>query len=50
MADRAISMRLHTELLERLDQQAKGRGTNRSELIRKVLTAFCDQQEGGRRG
>lgn len=43
-----VSMRLDVELRERLADHAKRRGWNRSELIRKVLTAWCDQQEGVR--
>lgn len=43
--ERMVSLRLDTELVERLAHQAKGRGWSRSELIRKVLSAWCDQQE-----
>lgn len=45
MTDRAISMRLPTDLLERLDEQADLRQCNRSQIIRRVLTAWCDKQE-----
>lgn len=48
MADQMISLRLDVDLRERLTEQAEKRGWSRSELIRRVLTAFCDQQEGVR--
>lgn len=48
MADRAISMRLPTDLLERLDEQAEKRDLARSVVIRRVLTAWCDQEEAKR--
>lgn len=44
--DRAVSMRLPTDLLERLTEQAAARRWTRSELIRKVLAAWCDAQDG----
>ena len=46
MADQMISLRLDVRLREQLTEQAAKRGWNRSELIRKVLAAWCDQQEG----
>ena len=48
MGDRAISMRLPTDLLERLDEQAEKRELPRSVVIRRVLTAWCDQEESKR--
>lgn len=43
--DRMVSMRLPTDLMERVTQQARSRGWSRSDLIRRVLTAWCDSQE-----
>ena len=48
MGDQMISLRLDVELRERLSEQAEKRGWNRSELIRRVLSAWCEQQEGTR--
>lgn len=48
MADQMISLRLDVDLRERLTLLAEKRGWSRSELIRKVLTAWCDSQEGVR--
>lgn len=46
--EQMVSMRLSTELVEKLEHAAKARGWNRSELIRRVLDAWCDQQSGVR--
>lgn len=43
-----VSMRLDVELRERLEFHATKRGWTRSELIRRVLSAWCEQQEGVR--
>lgn len=43
--ERMISLRLSTELVEQLAVQAKARGWSRSDLIRRVLTQFCERQE-----
>ena len=43
--ERMVSMRLSTELVEQLEVQARRRECNRSELIRRVLSAWCELQE-----
>lgn len=43
--DIRIQIRLDKETLDRLDEFAKSKSTNRSEVIRKGINMVCEQQK-----
>lgn len=47
--DAQISLRLPHALIERLDAEAEGRGTTRSQAIRRLLEAALDARGAGER-